>query len=103
MPSVAGHHKAQRDGNGIVDVPFHHRGAWCDMGIVQRWTGRHVYVHGAARPGDIVLTGRPTPPSQGMTRLETLVLVADRAAWLVSAPDLRGRATVEAASGGGEA
>jgi hypothetical protein len=68
------------------------------MGIVQRWTGRHVYVHGAARPGDIVLTGRPTPPSQ-----ETLVLVADRAAWVVSAPDLRGRATVEAASGGGEA
>ena len=73
------------------------------MGIVQRWTGRHVYVHGAARPGDIVLTGRPTPPCQGMTRLETLVLVADRAAWLVPVPDLRGRATVEAASGGGEA
>jgi len=72
------------------------------MGIVQRWIGRHVYVHGAARPGDIVLTGRPTPPSQGMTREEALVLVADRAAWLVPVPDLR-RATVEAASGGGEA
>ena len=39
-----------------------------DMGIVQRWAGRDVYVHGAARPGDIVLTGRPTLPSQGMTK-----------------------------------
>ena len=74
------------------------------MGIVvQRRAGRHVYVHGAARPGDIVLTGCPTPPSQGMTREATLVLVADRAAWLGSVPDPRGRATVEAASGGGEA
>ena len=73
------------------------------MGIVQRWAGRHVYVHGAARPGDIVLTGRPTPPCQCKTRPQTLVLVADRAAWLVPVPDLRGRATVEAASGGGEA
>jgi hypothetical protein len=73
------------------------------MGIVQRWTGHHVDVHGAARPGDIVLTGRPTPPCQGKTRPQTLVLVADQAAWLVPVPDLRGRATVEAASGGGEA
>jgi hypothetical protein len=73
------------------------------MGIVQRWTGHHVDVHGAARPGDIVLTGRPTPPCQGKTRPQTLVLVADRAAWFVPVPDLRGRATVEAASGGGEA
>ena len=73
------------------------------MGIVQRWAGRDLYVHGAARPGDIVLTGRPTLPSQGMTREEALVLVADRAAWLMPVPDLRGRATVEAAGGGGEA
>ena len=73
------------------------------MGIVQRWAGRHVYVHGAARPGDIVLTSRPTPPCQGKTRLETLVLVGDRAARLVPVPDLGGRATLEAASGGGEA
>ena len=73
------------------------------MGIVQRWAGRDLYVHGAARPGDIVLTGRPTLPSQGTTREEALVLVADRAAWLMPVPDLRGRATVEAASGGGEA
>ena len=72
------------------------------MGIVQRWTGRRVYVHGAARPRDIVLTGRPTPPCQGKTRPQTLVLVADRAAWLVPVPDLRGRAMVEPASGGGE-
>ena len=100
---LAGHHKAQRDGNGIVDLPFHHRGACGEMGIVQRWTGHHVDVHGAARPGDIVLTDRPTPPRQGKTRPQTLVLVADRAAWLVPVPDLRGRATVEAASGGGEA
>jgi hypothetical protein len=100
---LAGHHKAQRDGNGIVDLPFHHRGARGEMGIVQRWTGHHVDVHGAARPGDIVLTGRPTPPCQGKTRPQTLILVADRAAWLVPVPDLRGRATVEAASGGGEA
>jgi hypothetical protein len=101
---VAGHHQAQRDGNGIVDLPFYRRGArGADMGIVQRRAGRHVYVHGGARPGDIVLTGRPTPPIRGMTRLETLVLVADRAAWRVPVPDPRGRATVEAASGGGDA
>ena len=56
-----------------------------------------------ARPGDIVLTSRPTPPCQGKTRLETLVLVGDRAARLVPVPDLGGRATLEAASGGGEA
>jgi hypothetical protein len=72
------------------------------MGIVQRRAGRDVYVHGVARPGVIVLTGGQTLPSQGMTREEALVLVADRAAWLVPVPDLR-RATVEAASGGGEA
>ena len=72
------------------------------MGIVQRRAGRDVYVHGVARPGVIVLTGGQTLPSQGMTGEEALVLVADRAAWLVPVPDLR-RATVEAASGGGEA
>ena len=54
-------------------------------------------------PGDIVLTGRPTPPCQGKTRPQTLVLVADRAAWRVPVPDPRGRATVEAARGGGDA
>jgi hypothetical protein len=73
------------------------------MGIVQRRAGRDVYVHGVARPGVIVLTGGQTLPSQGMTREEALVLVADRAAWSMPVPDLRGRATVEAASGGGEA
>jgi hypothetical protein len=73
------------------------------MGIVQRRAGRDVYVHGVARPGVVVLTGGQTLPSQGMTGEEALVLVADRAAWLMPVPDLRGRATVEAASGGGEA
>ena len=73
------------------------------MGIVQRRAGRDVYVHGVARPGVIVLTGGQTLPSQGMTREEAIFLVADRAAWLMPVPDLRGRATVEAASGGGEA
>jgi FixJ family two-component response regulator len=37
-----------------------------------------------------VLTGRPTLPSQGMTREEAIFLVADRAAWLMPVPDLRG-------------
>jgi len=73
------------------------------MGIVQRWAGRDLYVHGATRPGDIVLTGGQTLPSQGMTREAALVLVGDRAARLGPVPDLGGRATLEAASGGGEA
>jgi hypothetical protein len=30
------HHQIQRDGNGIVDLPFDHRGAWgTNMGVTQ--------------------------------------------------------------------
>ena len=48
------------------------------------------------------MTAPPTLQRQGPTSEAAFVLVADRAAWLVPVPDLR-RATVEAASGGGEA
>ena len=50
------HHQAQRDGNGIVDLPFDHRGArGANMGVVQRWARCDVCVHSAASPGDGVV------------------------------------------------
>ena len=53
-------------GMGLSICPFHHRGArGTDMGIVQRWAGGHVCVHGAAGPGEGVVTGRPNAAAPG--------------------------------------
>jgi len=50
------HHQIQRDGNGIVDLPFDHRGAWgTNMGIAQRWAGYDLCVRPSLRTGGVVI------------------------------------------------
>ena len=66
------------------------------MGIVQRWARGDVCVHGAASPGEGVVTGRPTLRHQGPTSEAAFVLVADRVARLGPMPDPQARAAVEA-------
>ena len=50
------HHQIQRDGNGIVDLPFDHRGAWgTNMGVAQRWAGYGLCVRPSLRTGGVVI------------------------------------------------
>ena len=72
------------------------------MGIVQRWAGAtFTFTVPPARETGVV-TGPSNAAASGHDEAGAFVLVADRAAWLVPVPDPRGRAAVEAASGGGE-
>jgi hypothetical protein len=61
------HHQIQRDGNGIVDLPFDHRGAWgTNMGIAQRWAGYDLCVRPSLRTGGGVVIALPSPRCQGV-------------------------------------
>jgi hypothetical protein len=77
------------------------------LGVVQRWAGGHVCVHGTAGPGEGVVTGRRTLRREGITlRREGMmseaafVLVADRVARLGPMPDPQAKAAVEAGISG---
>jgi hypothetical protein len=70
------------------------------LGIVQRWAGGHVCVHGTAGPGEGVVTGRRTLRQEGMMSEAAFVLVADRVARLGPMPDPQAKAAVEAGISG---
>lgn len=77
------HHQIQRDGNGIVDLPFDHRGAWgTNMGIAQRWAGYDLCVRPSVRTGGGVVIALPSPRCQGVLSEGCLVLVDRAAAWI---------------------
>ena len=76
-------HQLQRDGNGIVDLPFDHRGAWgTNMGIAQRWAGYDLCVRPSVRTGGGVVIALPSPRCQGVLSEGCLVLVDRAAAWI---------------------
>jgi CheY-like chemotaxis protein len=50
------HHQAERDGNGIVDLPLHHRSTWGpDMGVRQCRAGCDFPFYSAVCPEELVM------------------------------------------------